>query len=87
MECYYEKDDEKTSVIDDMAIVCAGYPEADVIFGRTIIGGVLGYGVYESGNNHEGPRLDLLGIGKTVEHAWYSAAIVVQKLMVRRLEE
>jgi hypothetical protein len=84
MECYYPKNDEETRMVDDINIVRATYPIADVIFGRTYIGNYgRGFGVYENGRTIEGARTDLLGMGRTEEEAWYSAAKVIQKMMLR----
>jgi hypothetical protein len=85
MECYYPKNDEETRMVNDIAVVQATYPLADVIFGRTCIGNLRGFGVYENGRSVEGARTDLLGMGRTEEEAWYSAAKVIQQLMLREL--
>jgi len=84
MECYYKKNDEETRMVDDMAVVHATFPFADAIFGRVYVGG-RGFGIYELGRTIEGARTDLIGMGRTEEEAWYSAAKVIQELMLREL--
>jgi hypothetical protein len=73
-------------MVDDIAVVRASYPEADVIFGRTyVINYGIGYGVYETViyNYYN----TLLGIGRSEEEAWYSASKVVQQLLLRKLSQ
>jgi hypothetical protein len=44
-------------------------------------------GIYELGRGVEGARVDLIGIGRNEEEAWYSASMIVQQMLLNRLSQ
>ena len=88
MERYFQKNDEETRTVDDIAVVRASYPMADAIFGRTYLATIgRSWGIYELGRGVEGARVDLIGIGRNEEEAWYSASMIVQQMLLNRLSQ